>query len=254
MSNVVNDFTLQGYNINLQYSKFDVVYGVTALDTNFYYATQDNFGASPVASVSYSGIAWQRADDLATVFFTKTGSQPDFVPGTVIAVNSVSTTQASLSWTGLAIDGGNNYVTYMNPGWNQPNTSASNFATVTAIYNPAWTTGFFWVPSNTTDVAFTTKRDFAQFGDGYTQQARMGINSIGSVINMVFESRSYREAKSLLNFVQVAGGVQPVTINMPVTTLFNNPQTRYLLTDPKVSMSSYNLNTITVTATRVYNF
>lgn len=251
MSNVVNDFTFQGYNSSLPYKKNDVVYGINATDTRFYYATQDVQGVIPTAPVYYSGVSWERTNDVATIYFTKTGVQPDITLGTLIAIQS--TVQASLNWTGVALEGGPNYVRYLNPGWDNVNQAVANFATVSTVLSPAWTTGFFWVPSNSTSVDFQTKRDFAQFGDGYTAQGRLGINSIGSTINMSFENRDYKESRAIINFVQVAGGVQPVVINLPVNRLFNNPQTTYLLTDPKIVMASYNLNNITVMATRTYN-
>lgn len=250
MSNVVNDFNFQNYNSSVQYRKNDVIYGFNASDNNFYYATQDVQGVSPNAPVSYSGVTVERQDDCATLYFTKTGAQPDFAPGTVVRIN-LSSPDGTFNFTGIALDGGSNYVKYMSPGLPQTNTAA--VGTSTSLYSPAWSTGFFWVPSNTTNVDYQTKRDFAQFGDGYTQQGRLGINSIGSVLNMVFENRDYKEARAIINFVQAAGGVQPITINLPVTRLFNNPQTKYLLTEPKVNMASFNLNNITVMATRVYN-
>lgn len=256
MANTVNDFSfVGGYNANLSYQKHDVVYGVTATDYNFYYLTQDYSPAgggtlgSPWARLSYPVTAWERTDDLATVYFAKTGSQADFTAGSTFSITG--SVQTSLNFTGMCIDGGSNFVKFINPGWNQVYTALTTSAVFTTL-NPAFSTGFFWVPSNTTSVDFTTKRDFAQFGDGYTQQGRLGINSIGSVINMTFENRSYREAKAILNYVQVAGGTRPVTINLPVNVLFNNPSTKYLLTDPRVALQSYNLNNITVIATRVY--
>jgi len=249
MANVVNDFEFQQYNSSLQYQKNDVVYGVNASDSNFYYATQDSQSSSPWMGLTYTATSWERTDDLATVYFTKTGSQVNFAPGSHIIV--LSSSQGSLNFTGFCLDGGANYVRYLNPGWNQGVTALSS-STVATRYSPAWSTGFFWVPSNSTEVDFQTKRDFAQFGDGYTSQARLGINSIGSVINMTFDNRTYREAKAIINFVQVNGGTNPVTINLPVNVLFNNPKTKYLLTDPKVKLTAYNLNNVTVTATRVY--
>lgn len=251
MSNVVNDYTFQNYNSNLSYSKNDVVYGVNASDNNFYYANQAVQGVSPWATVAYSGTAWERTDDLVTVYFTKTGTQPDFAPGTMIVVRSAS--QGSLDFTGMALEGGANYVRYLNPGWNQGFTSVASLATVRTELSPAWSTGFYWVPSNSSNVKFDLRRDYAQFGDGYSQQARMGINSVGSTINMTFENRDYKEAKAIINFVQVAGGVIPITVNLPVNRLFNNPKTKYLLTAPDVTMAAYNLNNVSVTATRVYN-
>lgn len=257
MSNVVNDFTFQVYNSSLGYEKHDVVYGVNATDTNFYYATQDTSYSStrmgPRAGLSYTAVSWQRSEDLTTVFFNKTGTQPDFTIGSHIIVISQNADQPAINYSGLCIDGGSNYVSYLNPGWPQGNTALAASARVSTVLSPAWSTGFFWAPSNTTNVEFTTKRDFAQFGDGYTQQGRLGINSIGSVINLSFENRSYKESRAILNFVQSAGGVQPTLINLPVNRLFNNPFTTYLLTDPKINMKSYNINDISVTATRIYN-
>jgi phage-related protein len=250
MSNVVNDFTFFDFNTSVSYRKHDVVYGVNSSDKTFYYATQDTQGSNPRMGLSYAATTWERTDDLTTVFFTKTGAQADFVPGSLFII--ASTSQPAINFTGVAIDAGANYVKYLNPGWPQGNTALTS-STVSTFLSPAWTSGFGWVPSNATTVDFMTKRDFAQFGDGYTQQSRLGINSIGSVLNMNFENRSYREARAILNFVQSQGGVVPTTINLPTHVLFNNPFTKYLLTDPKITLSSYNLNNVTVTATRVYN-
>ena len=250
MANVVNDFSIQTYNSAVQYRKNDIVYGINASDSMFFYATQDTINSNPRMLLSYATASWSRENDLATVYFTKTGALADFVAGSQFIV--ASTPQASLNFTGIALDAGSNYIRYLNPGWDQGSTSLSA-STVSAVTSPAWVSGFAWIPSNGTPVDFTTKRDFAQFGDGYTTQSRMGINSIGSVINMTFENRSYKEAKAILNFVQSQGGVVPTTINLPVNALFNNPYTKYLLTDPKLTMKSYNINDIMVTATRVYN-
>ncbi len=251
MANTVNDFTFQNFNTNISYSQYDVVYGINGSDTKFYYATQASQGKNPIYALQYTVTGWERTDDLTTVYFNKTGSQPDFEVGSEVRINCPS--QTSINYTGLAIYGGSNTIKYINPGWDNALTSLAGADYLTTVTNPAWTSGFGWTPSNGTSVDFMTKRDFAQFGDGYTAQGRLGINSIGSVINMSFNDRSYKESRAILNYVQSMGGVVPVKINFPTHRLFNNPYTKYLLTDPKITMSSYNLNNVTVTATRVYN-
>lgn len=118
--------------------------------------------------------------------------------------------------------------------------------------NPSkWTTSFYWTPSYSSSTDLIQRKVQVQFGDGYSQRMKDGINSSSLNFNLVFDSRSDDEARSILHFVEQKGGVEPFIYNHP--TIFNKTGLKYIAIDPKLSTSSYNINNVTLTLQRVFD-
>ena len=122
----------------------------------------------------------------------------------------------------------------------------------TPVLSPTqWTTNFYWTPNYSTSADLTFKRTELQLGDGYSQRMRNGLNSNPLSFNLVFDSRSDDETKSILHFVEQKGGVDPFVYNPQ--TIFNRTGLKYIAIDPKWTSSAYNINNVTITLQRVFD-
>jgi phage-related protein len=55
----------------------------------------------------------------------------------------------------------------------------------------------------------------AQFGDGYMQRARDGINNINESWTLTWKNRSVADGQKLLNFFESTGGIHAITWTPP---------------------------------------
>lgn len=243
----ITRYKVFGYGDTVNYKKHDIF--VNPSIPRYYYSTQNNVGEKVDAFYQYNITSFARENDIITLFYTKTGNGPNFTQGSLF----IATGQADgyAYYTGMAIEGTANYVKYINAGPDLvSNTPAGVIKTV---INPCWTTGFYFLPSYSTNVENEIKTITAQFGDGYSQRQRDGINSVKSTYNFSFENRSEKETKAILNFVEDKAGVEPFSILMNSTSISNDPSQKFVATNPKVTFSNYDSNTISVTLTQVFD-
>jgi phage-related protein len=229
----------------IYFKKFDVI----SQGSSYLYATQDNVNENPASVFSYTGVSWSRESDKTTVYYTKTGSGPNLVQGSLVLVGNG--TDTSVNYTGMVLDAQSNYIQYINPGYTT--TGALVGSLITSIVNPAWTSGFFFMPSYGSSAETKTEILESKFGDGYSQTQRRGLNSNKNSINLMFENRNDIETKAILNFVQDKGGVEPFKLLSATTIVTNDPNQKFTLVDPKTNPTSYNLNSVSVVATQNFS-
>jgi phage-related protein len=75
---------------------------------------------------------------------------------------------------------------------------------------------FFWKPSYNVSVTHTPRIKEIQFGDGYTQRLKDGINNDLLNLSLSFESRSELEAVAILHFLHVREGFGPFYFKAPM--------------------------------------
>lgn len=127
----------------------------------------------------------------------------------------------------------------------------SNIGNTPASSPTKWTTDFCWTPSYSSSSSLDFKKTEMQFGDGYSQRMRNGINSNPLTFNLTFDGRSDTESTALLHFIEQKGGVDPFIYNNP--TIFNKTGLKYIAIEPKWSSPSYNINNVSVTFQRVFD-
>lgn len=243
----ITQYKFFAHSNSISYKKYDVI--LDAPKSRYYYATQDNVGQNVSGNYNYVINSWSRSNDLITAFYTKTGAGPNFAQGSLIVATGHSDPNAY--YTGMVIDATPTYITYIGAGQDLVvNTPGGQINTV---MNPCWTTGFFFAPSYATSFEKNTKTLSAQFGDGYSQRQRDGINSNSNTINANFENRTDKETKALLNFIEDKGGVESFKILMPVSTINNSSDIKYIGVSPKVNTQNYNSNTINLVLTQVFD-
>jgi phage-related protein len=88
----------------------------------------------------------------------------------------------------------------------------------------------------------------AQFGDGYEQRIRFGLNTDLKSWQLTFKSRNNTETTAIRNFLQARGGVESFTWTPPV---WGAAQGQYVCEDWQITADSYNLNTVTATFRQV---
>lgn len=235
------------YNSSIAWKKFDVIY-----DGAYKYATQDQgvggANGAPTLQISYNVANYRRDDDVATVYFSQTGNVANFQRGSIIKTAGLS--NSTLNYTGMVLDGGSGWATYINPGWNEGLTASAG--TVRGD-NPAWTSGFFFSPTYTTKIGTENQVITAQLGNGYSQRMSNGVNTFQQNLQLVFQNRSDREARAITNFVQDKGGFNPIQIMMPNQFLNNQPNQKWVAPSIDVSPVAYNLNDIAVPIIRVFD-
>ena len=236
------------YSNSANYKKFDVIRGTSVSDAYYFYATQDSLNQNPNSFFSYNVTSYVTDDNKTTVFFTKTGSGPNFVAGSLIAISG--TTAAGANFTGMAVNGGANFVEFINE---IQYGSAAAGGTVKTLLNPSWTSGFMFIPSYSSSQEIQTRKNEAKFGDGYSQRQRDGLNSVNYNWKLNFENRSDREARAISNFVENKAGIEWFNLLMPVNNLTNNPSNRYIANSAQITTNSYNINTISVDIQQVFD-
>ncbi len=246
---MATNFKIQAWNSAVStYKKFDVVYEEPGV-FRYHYATQPSSNQDPRAVFNFVITSAYREDDAAFVFYTRTGAAPEIVQGCLIAVTGL--TQDSFNTTGTIIDAGPGWVKYLNEGL--PGSAGAISVGAINCKNPAWTTGFMFVPSYSTSIEGTQNIIQAKFGDGYGQRQRAGINSNTQSFQLMFSDRSDREAKALFNYIEDKGGVDAIKLLVPINRFFNNHTLRFTLKNPKLQSTAYDLNSISVTADQVFD-
>lgn len=242
--------TYFGWNANVTYSKWDVAYGATVGDTRYFYSTvNSNVGADPNARFVFSPTLTSRTQNVMRVSFNQTGTIYP-TQGSVVVVSGISP-DSSANFTGVILAGGSGWVDYLNPGLDAAN--PTTIGGVTFPIHPYWTTGFYWLPSWTTDVTNQVQVINTQLGEGYSQRMNPVINSNSLGWSLIFSERGDKETASLLNFLQVAGGAQSFAINFPVGKIYNAANLKYVAGPVKHSLTSFGLNSVSVPVTQVFD-
>lgn len=248
----VTTYTFPAWQLNYTFSKWDVVQGagLSATDSRFFYSTIDgNLNQRPLATFIYTPTQTTRSDNVMRLSFTQTGAIA-FQPGSIVTIANIAP-DSSANYTGVILKAGSGYVDYLNAGLNT--TNAVSAGTLRTITHPYWTTGFMWVPSYSTDITHNQMVYSSQLGEGYSQRMNAAINSNSLAWGLVFENRTDKEATSLLNFLEDKCGVTPITLPFPVGLLYMNPNLKYSNGPAKLVQQSYNVNTVNVAVSQIFD-
>jgi phage-related protein len=248
MSSKPTNYSPQVWDASKTYQKNDIVNGVpSSPNLSYFYSTLDgaNLNQNPLNNWTLSTSSYSRSDGLVTLNASSSIS-PTLSKGSYVVITGGS----GLNYTGYLIDGGPNWAKYANVGVDQTGVSS---ASISSDLNPAWTSGFGWIPSYGTNLDTNFSKITASFGDGYSQRMRNGINTNKSTKSLVFENVTSREVVAIDNYIQDKGGVDPIRINLGDGILGQNTSVKYTLDEPKISTKSYNVNTLTVNATQVFD-
>lgn len=249
---MASQYYLPPWNANIAYKKFDVFYDYYIGGNLVYgYATQDNVGQHPSGIYTFNVTAYSRVEDVTTLSFTQTGAAMASVQaGSLIRVRGL-TANTSVEYTGMCIGGGSGYAQYINPGWSQ--TDNAVVAGTVNLNNPAFTTGFFFIPTYSTKIDTKNKPIVAKLGDSYEQRSPQSLNTFDQTYSMVFQQRSDKEARAITNYVEDAAGVRCFPIVIPVAAFSNQPNQKFVADDVSVVPASYSLNDVQVSVRRVFD-
>lgn len=238
------------FNPNQSYSKFDIVGGLTATDPNFYYSTVgSNLGNTPNAVFNYTITNYTRYQDQVTLLYNYTGG-PAFQIGSMISTSVGA--DATANYAGMILAGGIGTVTYLNAGWYVAPTASAG--TISTIVNPAWTTGFMFVPSYSTSYENQQGVILAEFEEGYMQRQAASINPNVDVWGLAFLDRSSAEAKAIRHFTQNMAGVYSFPIMMTDPFFDNQPNQKFItVAGMKINTKSFQLNDVSVQVRRVFD-
>ena len=238
------------WNANITYAKWDMsIVNYASVVQYFYSTVGGNLAANPTGQFVYAPLTSTRTDNVMRVTFTQTGTTY-FQQGSVVVVSGIAP-DSTVNYTGTVLAAGPGYVDYLNPGWNSTNVCTAGG--VRAPIHPYWTTGFYWIPSWSTDITNNMAVINTKLGDGYEQRMNTAINSNSLSWNLVFAERSDKETMGLLTFLQVAGGATPFVLNFPVGNLYNAAGLKYISSAPRHAMTSYGLNQVTVPVAQVFD-
>lgn len=243
MSTKPTNFVSYPWSASAAYKTHDFVDGIGTNHEAYYYATQDNTNQNPLNNWAISSSSWSRVDGLVTVTLGSSIS-PALTRGSFVEVTGMG----ALNFTGCIFDGSANTIKYFNPG---PDDSGSGTGGVRSNLNPAWSSGFMWAPSYAGSADTEERVVKAQFGDGYSQRQRNGLNNNMETLSLTFENRTDREVDAISNFVQEKGGVDPVKISCLGGK--HSANCYYTLNAAKRTPQSFNRNSLTVTATQVFD-
>jgi len=236
------------YSSSVNYKKFDVIRGTSISDAYYLYATQDSLNQNPNYVFSYNVTSYVTDDNKTTVNFTKTGSGPNFVAGSLVRVNGTLSNGAD--FTGMVINGGNSFIQFINE--NQYGNGGAG-GVVTCSINPCWTSGFMFIPSYSSSQEIKIIKNEAKFGDGYSQRQRDGLNTVNYNWKLNFDNRSDRETRAISTFIENKAGVDWFSLLIPINNLTNNTDNRYIANSAQITTNSYNLNSISIDIQQVFD-
>lgn len=87
-----------------------------------------------------------------------------------------------------------------------------------------------------------------QFGDGYEQRVRFGLNTDLKTWQLTFKARDNTETTGIRDFLQARAGVESFTWTPP---LWSAVAGQYVCDEWQITADAYNLNTITATFRQV---
>jgi phage-related protein len=74
---------------------------------------------------------------------------------------------------------------------------------------------FFWVPTFNSTINNQPKTSVVQFGNGFQQRTRQGLNNLLVTAEFSFEHRTTDEAKAIVHFLNQRGGVESFLFLLP---------------------------------------
>lgn len=248
MAIVPNTFVY--WQSNYTYRKWDIAYGATSTDTRYFYNLVDNnFNTGPLATFTYTATNTVRTDGVNRMYFTQTGTTY-FTQGSMVEVRDIGP-DTSTTYSGVCLGGGPGYVDYLNPGLSV--TNGVSAGTVRAPLHPYWTTGWAWIPDQSSSVVHEQLVINTQLGDGFSQRFNPVINSNSFNWNLTFDNRTDRETTALLTFLQDKGGATAFVMPFPVGLLYTNPNIKYIAGTPRHGLTAYGLNSVSVPVQMVFD-
>ncbi len=231
------------------YRQYDVIGGINiGADIHpsaYYYATQSSVGQNPSGIFSFAITSTVSSEDLTTVYFTQTGNMPPIQPGSLVSVAGT----AANNYTGMAFNGSSGWLQIIIPGFSDTVGAAG---TVTCR-NPAWTTGFAFIPTYTTKLDTNNQPIVTQLGNGYSQRMSRGVNPFDQGLNLVYQDIDKREMKAITHFVQDAAGVYPFEILLNDQYLNNQPHQKFTAPAMEVTPVSFGRYDVSVQLQRVFD-
>lgn len=246
-----SQYHINPWNATQSYRQYDALNGLYIGSTIYptpshFYATQASQGQNPSGIFVYNVTSVVSANDVATVYFNQTGNVPSVAPGSIVAVAGTTAN----NYTGMAINGSSGWLQFINPGFADTHGAGG---TVTML-NPAFTTGFFFVPSyDGTAVPSQNQVIATRLGNGYEQRMSIGLNTFDQTPTFSYQNVDGRMMKAIVDFVQQSDGVWPFEILIPDPLLSNQPKQKFkaLSVDPKPA--SFGRFNVTVQLQRVYD-
>jgi len=86
-----------------------------------------------------------------------------------------------------------------------------------------------------------------QFGDGYEQRLRFGLNTDPKIWQLTFANRTDSERETILNFLEARGGAESFDWTPP-----RGSAGKYVCSEWNMNMLNCNNNTITATFVEVF--
>jgi len=132
------------------------------------------------------------------------------------------------------------------------NTGGPNNPVAPANLGPKWNgyillngnliPNFWWKASYATEASFKPKLIVNQFGNGYQQRIKDGLNNNMAEFSVSFQNRSEKETVAILHFLNERNGHQSFIYNMP--TIYNKSNsslnTRFICPEWTSNYISYN--------------
>lgn len=248
----ITTYIFPDWNGGYAYKKWDVFYSNGY--SMYFYATRDDTSAYPLARYVYNPTSVTRSNNVARVTFTQTGTDY-FTQGSVVTVSGCSPSPqgSACDYTGLVLAGGPGYIDFLSPGLDTTSPSNITQGGVVGPIHPSWTTGFYWIPSYSTDITNNQAVIESQLGEGYSQRQNPFINANSLGWNLVFDERTEKETTALLNYVQNQGGVTPFNMPFPVGTLVNRGDLKYVAGGARTQINSYGLQSVSFPVKQVFD-
>lgn len=114
---------------------------------------------------------------------------------------------------------------------------------------------FWWKPSYNSTIDQKPTLRYNQFGNGYTQRIKDGLNFNLLQLNLSFENRSEIEAVSILHFLNEMGGQTSFIYRIPsiYSKSSSNLNTKFVCPNWSVSYATYNNYSIRLELNEVPN-
>lgn len=243
-------YQINPWGATQQYKQYDVINGLLIGSTVYpttaaHYATQDSVGQNPSGIFVYNVTSSQSSEDMVTINFTKTGSAPNVARGAIVSIAGT----ASNNYTGMALDGGSNWVSFINPGF----ADSAGAGGIVTMRNPAWTTGYFFVPTYSSKIQTQNQATTVQFGNGYTQKQSRGLNTFDQSISFNYENIDGRQMKAISHYIQQTEGARAFEVLIPDSYLFNQPKHKFTAAGADVTPISWGRYDVNVNLTRSFN-
>jgi phage-related protein len=242
--------TFSPWSSSQLYSQYDIAGGLSIFDSTQYYSTQaNNLNNPPNALYAYTITGYSRSQDVVTLLFSHTGG-PAFAVGSMIA--TTVTADSTANYGGMVLNGGSGIVTYLSAGYDKvPQASAGSIA---STVNQAWTTGFAFIPSYSSQLDSQQNTINAQFEPGYEQRQAASLNPNIDVWSLAFLDRSSKQARAIRHFTQTMAGVYSFPIMITDPNFDNQPNQKFITAaGAKINPKSYNINDIAVQVRRVFD-